>query len=91
MANRSSKKKNRVSPEGIAFIKASFNNTIITITDKNGNAKFYLPGPGYYAVSIKFNDVEEVLYEESLTPGNKYIYRPDPSHPAGRYFILTEG
>lgn len=38
MANRSSKKKNRVSPEGIAFIKASFNNTIITITDKNGNA-----------------------------------------------------
>jgi len=38
LANRSSKKKNRVSPEGIAFIKASFNNTIITITDKNGNA-----------------------------------------------------
>ena len=38
MANRSTKKKNRVSPEGIAFIKASFNNTIITITDKNGNA-----------------------------------------------------
>ena len=60
-------------------------------SDKNGNAKFYLPGPEYYAVSIKFNDVEEVLYEESLTPGNKYIYRPDPSHPAGRYFILTEG
>lgn len=34
---RSSKKKSRVPSEGIAFIKASFNNTIITITDKNGN------------------------------------------------------
>ena len=38
MAQRSSKKKGRVSSEGIAFIKATFNNTIITITDKNGNA-----------------------------------------------------
>ncbi len=32
------KKKSRVSTDGIAFIKATFNNTIITITDKNGNA-----------------------------------------------------
>ena len=32
------KKKARVSTDGIAFIKATFNNTIITITDKNGNA-----------------------------------------------------
>ena len=38
MVQRGSKKKGRVSTEGIAFIKASFNNTIITITDKNGNA-----------------------------------------------------
>jgi hypothetical protein len=60
-------------------------------SDKDGQAKFYLPGPDNYAVSIKFNDVEEVLYEETLTPGNRYTYRPDPDHPAGRYFILTEG
>jgi len=33
-----SKKKSRVANDGIAFIKATFNNTIITITDKNGNA-----------------------------------------------------
>ena len=38
MAKVRSKKKTKVSPEGIAFIKASFNNTIITITDKKGNA-----------------------------------------------------
>ena len=33
-----SKKKKRVDAEGIAFIKASFNNTIITLCDKFGNA-----------------------------------------------------
>ena len=38
MAQNRSKKKARVSTDGIAFIKATFNNTIITITDKNGNA-----------------------------------------------------
>ena len=39
MANTRSKKKlKNISPEGIAFIKATFNNTIITLADKNGNA-----------------------------------------------------
>ena len=33
-----SKKKKKVDSEGIAFIKASFNNTIITLSDKFGNA-----------------------------------------------------
>jgi small subunit ribosomal protein S11 len=32
------KKKIKVDPEGIAFIKATFNNTVITIADKFGNA-----------------------------------------------------
>ena len=35
---RSNKKKSRVNPEGIAYIKATFNNTIITLADKRGNA-----------------------------------------------------
>ena len=35
---RSNKKKVRVNPEGIAYIKATFNNTIITLADKRGNA-----------------------------------------------------
>ncbi len=35
---KSNKKKVRVSPEGVASIKATFNNTIITLSDKNGNA-----------------------------------------------------
>ena len=32
------KKRTKVDPAGIGFIKASFNNTIITLTDKFGNA-----------------------------------------------------
>ena len=32
------KKKVRVNPEGVAYIKATFNNTIITLADKKGNA-----------------------------------------------------
>ncbi len=35
---RGNKKKVRVNPEGIAYIKATFNNTIITLADKKGNA-----------------------------------------------------
>ena len=35
---KNSKKKKRVDAEGIAFIKPSFNNTIITLSDKFGNA-----------------------------------------------------
>ena len=32
------KKKTKVDPDGIAFIKSTFNNTIISLTDKYGNA-----------------------------------------------------
>ena len=32
-----SKKKNKVEPNGYAHIKATFNNTHVTLTDKNGN------------------------------------------------------
>ena len=31
------KKKSKVDPEGIGFIKSTFNNTVITLTDKYGN------------------------------------------------------
>ena len=37
MAKSGHKKKTRVDSDGIAFIKATFNNTVITLTDKFGN------------------------------------------------------
>ena len=36
--NTKKKRKNKVDPEGIGFIKSTFNNTVITLTDKYGNA-----------------------------------------------------
>ena len=35
---KTKKKKTKVDPEGIGFIKSTFNNTLITLTDKYGNA-----------------------------------------------------
>jgi len=37
LVKASHKKKIKVDPNGIAFIKATFNNTVITLTDKFGN------------------------------------------------------
>ena len=37
MAKVTHKKKAKVDSDGIAFIKATFNNTVITLTDKFGN------------------------------------------------------
>ena len=54
------------------------------------SAKFYLPGPDEYALAITCNDVEEALYEEALTRGQQYAYRPDVEKLAGRYFVLTQ-
>ena len=37
MAKKVKKKKNKVDPDGIGFIKSTFNNTVITLADKYGN------------------------------------------------------
>ena len=37
MRRRTRKKDKKVEPEGVAHVNATFNNTIITISDKNGN------------------------------------------------------
>jgi hypothetical protein len=61
-----------------------------TRTNRKGYAKFYLPGSDVYALAITANGREEVLYEEALSPGKNYVYKPDASQSAGRYFALTE-
>jgi small subunit ribosomal protein S11 len=38
LAKTVKKNKKKIDPEGRAFVKASFNNTLITLTDKFGNA-----------------------------------------------------
>ena len=60
-------------------------------TNRGGVARFYLPVVENYAVTVVSSGLEEVLYEEALEPGKRYVYRPDPAQSAGRYFVLTEG
>ena len=59
-------------------------------TNRAGYARFYLPANDVYALVIRDDGGEEVLYEEELAPGKTYIYRPDPAISSGRIFVLTE-
>ncbi len=74
-------------------------------TDKQGYAKLDLQGHSYsspipsiglsdvgetYAIVISYDGHEEVLYEEVLAPNGSYLYKPDPAHPEGRIFVLSQ-
>jgi hypothetical protein len=61
-----------------------------TKTNLEGYARFYLPATDLYALVIRDDGQEEVLYEEELAPGRTYVYRADPSMPSGRIFVLRE-
>jgi len=58
-------------------------------TNKQGYARFYLPFDDFYALIIRYGDHEELLYEEKMTPGATYIYRPDPLSASGRFSVLS--
>ena len=58
-------------------------------TNKQGYTRSYLPGLDIYALVVRYGSHEEVLYEEKLGPGGRYVYRPDPSLPGGRLFVLS--
>ena len=62
-------------------------------TNRQGYARFYLPCDDCYALVIRHGNHEEVLYEEKMTPGATYVYRPDPlsepSPESGRIGVLV--
>jgi hypothetical protein len=47
-------------------------------TNSEGNARFYIPEKYDYAINIKYEDHEELLYTEELIPRRTYVYRPGP-------------
>ena len=49
-----------------------------TTTDAQGRARFFVPYEAYYAVIVAYPGHREILYEEVLTPGAAYTYRPGP-------------
>ena len=58
-------------------------------TDKQGYARFYLPCDDWYAVTIRYGNHKELLYEEKMAPGVTYVYRPDPLSDSGRHSVLS--
>lgn len=58
-------------------------------TNHNGYAGLYIPYDQIFAVSIRFADHYEVLYEEKLSRGKTFCYQADPEATAGRNFVLT--
>ena len=59
-------------------------------TNKQGYTKFYLPRDDFYALVISYHNHEEVLYQEKLTSGGTYVYRPDPLSSSGRLLVLSQ-
>lgn len=47
-------------------------------TNSQGSARIYIPEKYDYAVNIKYDGHEELLYTEELIPGRRYVYRPGP-------------
>ena len=58
-------------------------------TNRRGYARFYLPGSDCYALVVRHDSHEEVLYQELMAPGDRFVYRPDPSSTSGRLMALS--
>lgn len=97
MAKRSNprqvkKRKVRVEPEGLAFIQASFNNIIISITNKKGEviswgsagkAKFRGSKKSTpYAAQIASSDAARVAYDAGLRSVEVYVKGPGSGREA---------
>lgn len=97
MAKRSNtrqvkKRKVKVEPEGLAFIKASFNNIIISITNKKGEviswgsagkAKFRGSKKSTpYAAQIASSDAARVAYDAGLRSVEVYVKGPGSGREA---------
>ena len=53
-------------------------------TNERGYTNLDLPRSDWYALIIRYDDHEEVLYQEKLGPGVSYVYNPDPLTASGR-------
>ena len=59
-------------------------------TNDDGYVEFSIPYKDFYALVIKFDDHEELLYQELMSPGASYVYTPDPTSNNGRLMVLSE-
>jgi len=58
-------------------------------TGRDGRTRLDLPNEGYYVLTIRYGDHEEVLFVEKLEPGIDYVYKPDPEVSTNRTSVLA--
>ncbi len=92
MAKSRKKRKVRVEPEGLAYIKASFNNIIVSITNKKGDVISWASAgkAGFrgskkntpYAAQIAASDAAKVAYEAGMRSAEVFVKGPGSGREA---------
>jgi len=100
-AKKTKKRKVVVQPEGIAFIKASFNNIIISLCNKQGQVISWASAgkAGFrgskkntpYAAQIAASDASKVAYDAGLRTVEVYVKGPGSGREAAIRAIDTSG
>ena len=78
--------------EGAEVVLASttvLSGLVRSTTGRDGSARLDLPNEGFYVITVRYGDHEEVLYVEKLEPGIDYVYKPDPEVPSHRINVLA--
>lgn len=104
MARKARKKKKKVKknvPEGIAHIHATFNNTIVTITDRQGNTIAWASGGtvGFkgtrkgtpYAAQLAAQDAAKRAMDQGMKKVWVYIKGPGPGREAALRALQASG
>ena len=100
--SRKAKKRNvKVEPEGMAFIKASFNNIIISITNKRGQVISWASAgkAGFrgskkntpYAAQVAASEAAKVAYDAGLRTAEVYVKGPGSGREAAIRAIDVAG
>ena len=92
MAKSRKKRKVRVEPEGLAFVKASFNNIIISICNKKGDVISWASAgkAGFrgskkntpYAAQVAASDAARVAYEAGMRTAEVFVKGPGSGREA---------
>jgi len=100
-AKKTKKRKVVVQPEGIAFIKASFNNIIISLCNKQGQVISWASAgkAGFrgskkntpYAAQIAASDASKVAYDAGLRTVEVYVKGPGSGREAAIRAIDVSG
>ena len=98
---KAKKRKVRVEPEGLAYIKASFNNIIISLTNKQGQVISWGSAgkAGFrgskkntpYAAQIAANDAARVAHEAGMRSAVVYVKGPGSGREAAIRAIDASG